>query len=236
MSLHIAAKKGEIAKVVLMPGDPLRAKYIAEKYLKNVKLINSVRNIFGYTGEYKGKLVTVIASGMGISSMGIYCHELFSFYGVEKIIRIGTCGAYSKDLHLRDVIIVDKAYTDSNFAYNFNNEKIDNITSSNNIMNKLINSANNNNANVFVGNILTSEVFYRNNSLYNDYIEKGNVLGVEMESFALFYTAYVLGKEAGCILTVSDCVFENDYGILSSEEREKCLDGMIVIALDSILL
>ena len=125
MSVHINAKEGEIANVVLMPGDPLRAKYIANKFLEDAKEVTNVRNILGYTGMYKGKKVTVMASGMGISSMGIYCHELYNEYGVETIIRIGTCGAYDEKLKLRDTIIVQEAYTDSNFAYNFNLEKKD---------------------------------------------------------------------------------------------------------------
>lgn len=235
MSIHINALKGEFAKTVLMPGDPLRAKYIAEKYLTNVKMVTNVRNILGYTGEYKGKKVSVMASGMGISSMAIYCYELFTEYDVETIIRIGTCGAYDEKLKLRDMIIVKNAYTDSNFAYNFNLEKSDLISSSIKVMNKLIESANNNNIAVNVGNILSSEVFYRRNTLYEYYIKKGQVLGVEMETFALFYTAYILNKEAGCILTVSDCVFPNEYGVLSHKEKEEGVDNMIVVALESIL-
>lgn len=235
MSVHINALKGEFAKTVLMPGDPLRAKYIAFKYLSDVKEVTNVRNILGYTGLYKGKKVSVMASGMGISSMAIYCYELFNEYGVNQIIRIGTCGAYNKKLKLKDIIIVEKAYTDSNFAYNFNNEQIDECASSCGIMHKLIESAENNNIKAIKGNILSSEVFYRNNKFYEKFIAEGCVLGVEMEAFALFYTAQVLKKEAACLLTVSDCVFPNDYGILSNEEKVNSLDKMILIALESIL-
>ena len=120
MTPHNEAKKEEIAKVVIMPGDPLRAKYIAENFMEEVKLVNSVRNVYAYTGKYKGKEITVMASGMGMPSMGIYAYELFKFYNVKKIIRLGSCGAYSKDLNLLDIIMVDKSYTESNFSYELN--------------------------------------------------------------------------------------------------------------------
>ena len=234
MSVHINAKKGDIAEVVLMPGDPLRAKYIAEHFLEDAKEVTHVRNVLGFTGTYNGKRVSVVASGMGIPSIGIYAYELFHEYGAKKIIRIGTCGAYSDLLRLKDIIVVDEAYTDSNFAYNFNGEKLDHITGTQELANNLIETAKDNNIKYTKGNIISSEVFYSNNPIDYDYLHKNKILAVEMEAFALFYLAKCLKKEAACILTVSDCIYPNDFGILTSEEREQSLNEMIKIALDSI--
>ena len=235
MSVHINAKREDIATVVLLPGDPLRARYIAFKYLQNVKLVNDVRNILAYTGTYQNTLVTIMASGMGISSIGIYAYELFNDYDVDAIIRIGTMGAYDKELLLKDIVVVENAFTDSNFAYNFNGETTNYCGSDDSLLHKIIKTAQINNDNVHVGNILTSEVFYRRNEFYKDYVAKYNVLGVEMESFALFYLAKVLNKKAACILSVSDFAYPNNSLSLTPEEKEKSLDKMILLALNSLI-
>ena len=230
---HIEAKKEDIAKVVLMPGDPLRAKMIAETYLENYRLVNSVRNIFAYTGVYKGKEVTIFASGMGNPSMGIYSYELFKFYDVEEIIRVGTCGAYQADLKLYDTIIVEASYSSSNYAKDLI-DYYDNIISSSDILNqKLVKAAKDLNIEVKKGTIHCSDVFYKDNNNFRELVEKYNVLGVEMETFALFTNAYSLNKKATCILTVSDSLVTKEE--TTSEERQNSFHSMIKIALESIL-
>ena len=232
---HNQANKGDIAKIVLMPGDPLRAKKIATDFLTDAREVNSVRNMLAYTGYYKGKEITVMAHGMGIPSIGIYAYELFNDYDVDAIIRIGTMGAYDKELLLKDIVVVENAFTDSNFAYNFNGETTNYCGSDDSLLHKIIKTAQSNNDNVHVGNILTSEVFYRRNEFYKDYVAKYNVLGVEMESFALFYLAKVLNKKAACILSVSDFAYPNNSLSLTPEEKEKSLDKMILLALNSLI-
>lgn len=230
---HIESKKEDIAKTVLMPGDPLRAKMIAETYLDNYRLVNSVRNILAYTGTYKGKEVTVFASGMGNPSMGIYSYELFKFYDVEEIIRVGTCGAYKDDLNLYDTIIVEGSYSVSNYAKEQANY-LDNIMYSSEELNKkLIKSAEDLNINTKIGLIHCSDVFYKENNNYQELVEKYNVLGVEMETFALFTNARTLNKKAACILTVSDSLVTKQE--TTSEERQNSFHTMIKIALESIL-
>lgn len=230
---HIESKKEDIAKIVLMPGDPLRAKMIAETYLDDYKLVNSVRNILAYTGYYKGKKVTIFASGMGNPSMGIYSYELFKFYDVEEIIRVGTCGAYKKDLNLYDTIIVEGSYSVSNYAKEQSNNTDNIIYSSDEINNKLIQAAKDLNINPNIGLIHCSDVFYKENNNYQELVEKYNVLGVEMETFALFSNAKALNKKASCILTVSDSLVTKEE--TTSEERQNSFHAMIKIALDSIL-
>ena len=230
---HIEAKKEEIAKVVLMPGDPLRAKMIAETYLDNYKLVNSVRNILAYTGTYKDKQVTVFASGMGNPSMGIYSYELFNFYDVEEIIRVGTCGAYQENLKLYDTIIVESSYSTSNYAKDSINYPDNIINSSSELNEKLISSASDLAIEVKKGRIHCSDVFYKENNNFKELVEKYNVLGVEMETFALFTNAYQTGKKATCILTVSDSLVTKEE--TSSEERQNSFHSMIKIALNSIL-
>ena len=232
MTPHINALEGEIAKVVIMPGDPLRAKYIAENYLKDYKLVNTVRNIYAYTGYYNDKLVTVMASGMGMPSIGIYSYELYKFYNVEKIIRIGTCGVYTDKVKLFDVILVDNAYSDSSFA-KVQNEYNDNIISaSKELNNKIKETGKNNNIDLVEGTIYSSDVFYKENDNYEVLRDKYNCLGVEMESFALFSNAKVLNKEAACLLTVTDHFITKEKA--SSTDREKSLNKMIELALKSI--
>ena len=234
MTPHIESLKEQIAEIVIMPGDPLRAKYIAENFLKEAKLVNSIRNMYAYTGTYKGKRLTVMASGMGIPSMGIYSYELYNFYDVKTIIRIGTMGAYSKDLNLLDVILVKNSYSKSQYAkiaYDNNDEL---IPSSVELNDRIMRQANNKNIEIHVGNILCSEVFYcKEKSFENP--SQYDCLGVEMESFPLFVNAKQAGKNAACILTVSDIVGAPEKGELSPEDRQNSLDKMILLALDTCL-
>ncbi len=237
MTPHIEAKKSEIAKTVLMPGDPLRAKYIAENFLQDYKLVNKVRNIYAYTGKYKGKEITVMASGMGIPSMGIYAYELYKVYEVENIIRIGSCGGYSDSLDLFDTILVDKSYTESNFAYTFNEEKC-NISSATEKINNIIEkTAKDSNIKYVKGNVLCSDCFDlyipKLNELLARLPKDLNIIAAEMESFVLFYLANLLNKQAACLLTVVDIPTKKNQ--ISSEEREKNLNNMIELALESSL-
>lgn len=232
MTPHINALEGEIAKVVIMPGDPLRAKYIAENYLKDYKLVNTVRNIYAYTGYYNDKLVTVMASGMGMPSIGIYSYELYKFYNVEKIIRIGTCGVYTDKVKLFDVILVNNAYSDSSFAKVQNGYNDNIISASKELNNKIKETGKNNNIDLVKGTIYSSDVFYKENDNYEVLRDKYNCLGVEMESFALFSNAKVLNKEAACLLTVTDHFITKEKA--SSTDREKSLNKMIELALKSI--
>lgn len=233
MTPHIEAKKEDIAKIVIMPGDPLRAKMIAEKYLENPRLINKIRNNFGYTGKYKGKDVTVLASGMGMPSMGIYSYELFKFYDVDSIIRVGTAGAYTKDLNLYDVILVNAAYSDSNYAKVQNGSDENTISSSSNLNFYLQEAANNLNVPITIANIYSTDVFYKENDNYKEIYNKYGCLACEMESFALFSNAQILGKKAACLLTISDSLETNEQ--TTAEERQNSFNKMIEIALESIL-
>ncbi|MBP3841687.1 MAG: purine-nucleoside phosphorylase [Bacilli bacterium] len=228
---HIEANKEDIAKVVLMPGDPLRAKMIAEKYLKNYKVVNKVRNILAYTGEYKGKRVTVFSSGMGNPSIGIYSYELYKFYDVDKIIRIGSCGAYSDKIGLYSLILVDKSYSNSAYDDILNGENVPFANSSNELNQKILEVAKKDDFDILYGNIYCTDVFYNEienpNMLYNKY----KCLGVEMESFALFLNAKKMGKDASCILTVSDNVITHQE--TTSEERQNSFTKMVELALDT---
>ena len=233
---HIGCEKEDIAEVVLMPGDPLRAKYIAENFLDDYKLVNEVRNMFGYTGYYKGKRVTVFASGMGIPSIGIYSYELYKYYGVENIIRIGTCGSFNEDVKLLDVILSSGAYCKSYFDQLLDGVDVDFIQSSDTLNRKIINAAKVRGLDLKFGKTITSDVF----DLYCDDEEKFrsnfpnmSFLAVEMEAFGLFYVAKKLGKEASCLMTCVDSLF--DKRSLTSEDREKSLNNMIEMALESVL-
>lgn len=234
---HNKANPGDIAKIVLMSGDPLRIKAIAEKYLKDVRLVNDIRNIYAYTGTYKGVELTVMAHGMGIPSMGIYAYELFKFYGVEKIIRLGSCGAYSPDLKMLDIVLVDKSYTESNFAYTLDNEKVTIAESNKTLNNKIKKVAEEKGINIVEGDVTSTDCFDWYMSDLSKYIERipkdVNVIAAEMESFALFYLANKFGKEASCLLTVVDSHYNKEE--LSAEERENKLDKMSKLALESIL-
>ena len=235
MSIHCNAKDGDIAKTVLMPGDPLRAKYIAENFLENSRLVNTVRNMLAYTGTYKGKEITVFSSGMGMPSMGIYCYELYKFYGVENIIRIGSCGAYSNDLNLSDVVLVDKSYTEGNFAYEWSGTE-EHLANSDGELNNIIeNTSKEINIPYIKGNAFCNDCFdgYLDDipSFINRFPKDLSIIACEMEAFALFYMADYLGKKASCLLTVVDSYFKNQSS--SSEEREKSLNNMILLALES---
>lgn len=234
---HIESKLEDIAEVVLMPGDPLRAKYIAENFLTDYKLINTVRNMFGYTGYYKGKRVTVFASGMGVPSIGIYSYELYKFYHVEKIIRIGTSGSFHKDVKLLDVVLSAGAYCKSYFDQLLDNQDINYIEASHNLNDKIKKVADDAHIPLKIGKTITSDVFdlytdsedvFRTNFPGDDY------LAVEMEAFGLFYIAKKLGREASCLMTVVDSFY--DKRSLSSEERETSLNQMIELALDTAVL
>lgn len=232
---HIEAKEGEIAKLVLMPGDPLRAKYIAENYLEDYKLVNTVRNMYAYTGKYKDKEVTVFASGMGVPSMGIYAHELFKFYNVEKIIRIGTCGSFNKNIKLRDVILSLGAYSKTYFNFLLDGNDKDFVSSSNKLNEIITKKAKDLNISINLGKTITTDVF---NPYCDDMekfmsnYEKNEYLACEMEAFALFYLAEKFKKEATCLMTVVDSIYTTDT--LTSADREKTLNDMILLALESI--
>ena len=235
-TVHIESNKEEIAPVVLMPGDPLRAKYIAENFLDNARLVNTVRNMFAYTGTYKGKKVTVFASGMGIPSIGIYSYELYKFYDVEKIIRIGSCGSYHPDVKLLDVILSEGAYTKSYYSKLLDGVDMDYIDSSKSLNEKIKDTAEKSNIQLKAGKTITSDVF----DIYCDDKEQfrsnfpnEGILSVEMEAFALFYNAKKLGKEATCLMTVVDSLF--DKRSISREKRRSSLNDMIILALESII-
>lgn len=230
---HIEAKIDEIAPIVLMPGDPMRAKYIAEKYLNKVKLVNNVRGMLAYTGYYKGNRITVFASGMGIPSIGIYAFELFKFYNVEKIIRIGTCGTSSKNIKLLDVLLASSSYSLSTFPLLFDKDKEKEYESSSYINEKILESASNLGIKIKTGRIITSDVFdpYVDFEKYISNYPKEDFIAHEMESFCLFYLAKKLDKDAACLLTVVDSHF--DKTVVSSKDREKSLDDMIILALES---
>lgn len=232
MTPHIEAKKEEITKTVIMPGDPLRAKFIAETYLEDAKLVNQVRGMYAYTGKYKGKQITVMASGMGMPSIGIYSYELFKFYDVDLIIRIGTCGAYTDKIKLYDVILAQSVYTDSSFAKVQNGSEYNVLDSSQEINEKIKETALKNNINLIVGKIHSSDVFYSDFDVTKLYQEKG-CLAAEMESFALYHNAKITGKKAACLLTVSNNIVTKEE--TTSEERQKSLKEMIELALNSVL-
>ena len=237
MTAHIESKKEDIAEVVLMPGDPLRAKYIAENFLTDYKLVNKVRNMFGYTGYYKGKRVTVFASGMGIPSIGIYSYELYKFYDVKKIIRIGTSGSFNKNIKVKDVVLSSGAYCKSYFDQLFDGNDINFIKSSESLNEKIKTVATNKNIPLKIGKTITSDVFDLYSSSLDEFksnFPDDDFLSVEMEAFGLFYMANRLGREASCLMTVVDSFY--DEKSLTSEEREKSLNEMITIALESVLI
>jgi len=229
---HLGMKtKEEVAKTVLMPGDPLRAEFIAENFLENPVKINSIRNVFGYTGNYKGKPISVIASGMGMPSIGIYSYELYNFYDVENIIRIGSCGAYSPDLNLYDVILADKAWSESSYAKVQNGFDGDTLEATADLNERLAENAENLKIPVKRGVIHSSDVFYRENfEEYKDIYKKHGCLAAEMEAFALFSNAMITGKKAACLLTVSDSLVKGEA--TTSDERQKAFTNMMKIALE----
>lgn len=227
---HNSAEKGQIAKTVLMPGDPLRAKFIAETYLENVTCFNTVRNMFGYTGTYNGKEVSVMGGGMGMPSIGIYSYELFEFYGVESIIRIGSAGAYSDDVKVHDLVIGMGASTNSNFAHQYNLPGTFAPIADFGLLRKAVEAAERLNVPVKVGNILSSDTFYDDNANAKLAWKKMGVMCVEMEAAALYMNAARLGKKALCMLTISDHLFTGEE--LSAEERQVGFRKMMEVALE----
>ena len=228
MTPHIKALKDEIADTVLMPGDPKRAKFIAENYLENYKLVSDVRGILAYTGYYKNKKLTIMASGMGNASMGIYSYELYKFYDVENIIRIGSCGAYSPKLNVYDVLLVNSCYSESTYGLVQNGDTDNILYSSSDLNDKILKLG----YNIIVGRVHSCDAFYNNLNI-NELYERHECLAVEMESFALFHNAKALNKKAACLLTVSDSLVTG--ASLDAEAREKSFKEMIEIALKSVL-
>lgn len=232
---HNQAVKGEIAKKVLMPGDPLRAKFIAETFLEDAKLVNQVRNMFAYTGTYNGKPVTVMASGMGMPSMGIYSYELFSMYEVEQIIRIGSAGACVPELKIGDVILADGAWSESTFARTQSGYDKDVILPSAELNAHIQEAAEKLNIPLTVARVHSSDVFYCESNVddYKVIYEKHKCVCTEMESFALFHNANVLEKKAACLLTISDSLVTGESA--SPMVRQTAFTDMMKIALEACL-
>ena len=226
---HNAAVAGNIAQTVLMPGDPLRAQFIAENYLENPRCFNTVRNMFGYTGTYQGRPVSVMGSGMGMPSIGIYSYELYHFYGVENIIRIGSAGGLSDQVHLRDVVIGMGACTDSNYASQFKMPGTFAPIADYGLLRRAVEASEAQGTRVVVGNILSTDAFYNADPHYNDIWKKMGVTCVEMEAAALYLNAAYAGKKALCILTISDHLYTGEA--LSAQERQTTFREMMEIAL-----
>ena len=228
---HINAKLEDIAKTVIMPGDPLRAKFIADNYLEDVVCFNTVRNVLGFTGTYKGKRVSVMASGMGMPSMGIYSYELFNFYNVDNIIRVGSAGSICGHVNLKDIIIAMAACTDSNYTHQYCLSGTYAPIASYNLLETTVNLAKERELNFHVGNILSSDVFYTDAEKFLKPWAEMGVLGVEMESVALYANAAKAKKNALCILTVSDQILKGKN--LSAEERQTGFRAMMELALET---
>ncbi len=227
---HNSAKPGDIAKTVLMPGDPLRAKFIADTYLEDAVCFNSVRNMLGFTGTYKGKKVSVMGSGMGIPSIAIYSYELYHFYDVDNIIRIGSAGGLSDDVKVRDVVIGMGACTNSNYAAQFNLQGTFAPIADYGLLSSAVAAAKNLGINTVVGNVLSSDTFYRDDAGFNDSWKKMGVCCVEMESAALYMNAASCGKKALGIFTISDHIYTGES--LSAEDRQNTFREMMEIALE----
>jgi purine-nucleoside phosphorylase len=228
--MHIQAQPGDFAPTVLMPGDPLRAKFIAENFLTDVKLVNTVRNILGYTGLYQGKRVSVMASGMGMPSIGIYSYELFTHFGVETIIRIGTCGAFQADTKLFDILIAIQASTNSSWNTQYNLPGVFSAGADFLLAKKAYEQASTMGLRAIAGNVLSSDIFYDDDPQSWKQWARLGVLGVEMEAFALYMNAAKLGKKALTILSVTDHFITHEKA--SSEQREKGLKEMMKLALE----
>lgn len=237
---HIAANPGDIAPTLLMPGDPLRAKFIAETFLESPVQFNGVRGMLGYTGSYRGRDVSVMGSGMGMPSIGIYSYELYTKFDVENIIRIGSCGSYSPDLQLFDVLMATGSWSESSFALTQNGYDKDTTYPSETLNQKLKNAAAAAGIALHEGLIHSSDVFYSHEAeeggkpYWKRLFEEKGCLAVEMESFALFHNAAVTDRHAACLLTVSDNF--NTAGLISTEEREKSFTNMMQVALGAALL
>ncbi|MBM6859273.1 purine-nucleoside phosphorylase [Clostridium saudiense] len=233
-TIHIEANTEDIAKIVLMPGDPLRAKFIAENYLEDLVQINKVRNMFGFTGYYKGVRVTVMSSGMGGPSMGIYSHELFNKYDVDAIIRIGSMGAYSEKLSMHDVMLVESSWSQSTYAKTYSGYEED-VVYPNTELNTLIREVSDKlNISIKIGRIHSTDAFYtKDKSVLHHIRDTYGCLGVEMESFALLHNANVAGKKAACLLTVADHALTNEKATV--EERQHAFENMINLALGTVI-
>ncbi len=230
MTPHNEASKEDIAKLVIMPGDPKRAEYIAKNYLEDYRLVNTVRGMNSYTGKYKDKKVTIMPSGMGMPSMGIYATELFKEYNVEKIIRVGTCGALQKEYSLNDVLLAKESYTTSNYVHSLTGTYKNIETASFELNETIKNNATKLDIPLKEVTINTSDIFYR--EFIDETIDNNNCAAVEMETFVLLYLAKHFSKEASAILTVSDSLITGEN--LTPEERETSLDKAIIIALESL--
>lgn len=230
---HIAAPNGAFAKTILLAGDPLRAKYVAERYLENAEMVTSVRNMYGFTGSYKGKKISVMGSGMGMASIGIYSYELYKFYGVDNIIRIGSAGSYSNDLDLMDVVLGTEAYSDSTYALIQNGCKEHRLFPSAEINHLIATKAKELGIVCKEGAVHSSDVFYTSddNETWQEIKARTQTDCVEMESFALFHNANALCKRAATILTISDTFWRK--GTLTAEQRQTALNQMIVLALET---
>jgi purine nucleoside phosphorylase len=232
---HNEANKGDFAKTVIMPGDPLRAKYIAENFLDDYKLVNQVRGMLAYTGTYKGKEISVMAHGMGMPSVGIYSYELFKFYDVENIIRIGSCGGYKPELKLFDIVLSENVFSESNYALTLNNDDCHIVSSSKELNSIIENTAKETNTNIISGNTVSTDCFDVYMTDVNKFLERlpenFNPVSVEMEAFALFYNAKLLNKKASCLMSVVDSKFIKN--VATAEERQTGLNNMIKLALDS---
>ena len=227
---HITAEYGKIAKKVLMPGDPLRAKFIAEEYLQEVECFNTVRNMFGYTGIYKGKEVSVMGSGMGMPSIGIYSYELYKFYDVDSIIRIGSAGAFRDDVHVMDVVIAMGACTNSNFASQYKLNGTYAPIASYDLLSRAVEVANSQNKKIVVGNVLSSDTFYNDDDDASFSWKKMGVVCVEMEAAALYMNAARLNKKALAMFTISDHIYLDE--VLTAQQRQLGFSNMIEIALE----
>lgn len=227
---HNAAEKGQIARTVLMPGDPLRAKYIAETYLERPECFNTVRNMLGYTGTYHGREVSVMGGGMGMPSVGIYSYELYNFYDVESIIRIGSAGAMQDDVNVMDIVIAMGACTNSNYAEQYEIPGAFAPIADYGLLEKAVKTARDKGVAVKVGNVLSSDVFYHDREDFNDRFRRMGVLAVEMEAAALYMNAARAGKKALCILTISDHLYKE--ASLDAKERETGFNQMMEIALE----
>ena len=232
---HNEANIGDFAKTVVMPGDPLRAKYIVENFFDDYKLVNQVRGMYAYTGTYKGKKLSVMAHGMGMPSVGIYTYELYKFYDVENIIRIGSCGAYKPELKLFDIILSENVFSESNYALTLNNE-ICHIASASNELNSIIEkTAIENNISLTKGNSVCTDCFDVYMTDVNQFLGRVpdgfNPVSAEMEAFALFYNAKLLNKNASCLMSVVDSKFITE--IATTDQRQSGLNNMIRLALDS---
>ena len=232
MTVHIESKKEDIAPRVLMPGDPNRATYIANKYLENAKLVNTIRGELAYTGDYKGVKVTIFSSGMGIPSMGIYSYELFNDYDVEKIIRIGTAGSYKEDLKVYDILLADSVYSNTTFEEESGRKNVEILNTSADLNSVIMNTARMKNIPLKVGRIHSSEAFYSDNKDYTKVLDLG-CMAVEMEAYALVSNANKFLKKATALLTISDNLITHEE--IDSASRERKLDEMIVLALESII-